>query len=156
MRTLKDDFHVAVFGEIWAEQTCRLIRGSRISDKVSVFEYSEREALFIDQYDFFLITDFGKRIDSDCNERIIKLNQMREIIASRSMKTVMFANNDDADVSRSLREACCRLVRLNNLQWRNIPEIFTSTLLSELCRRDACFQSGHHSVPLSIVKTTAA
>jgi len=157
MRTLKDSFCVGVFGKIWAKDTCRIIAGSRICDNVSLFTYTEREALFIDQYDFFIITDFGRQLFFDSEqERIIKLNQMREIIASRSMRTVMFANNDDVDVSRSLREAGCRLIRLNNIQWNRIPEIFANTLLSELCRENSAFQDGHHQVPLSALRGAVA
>lgn len=133
MRTLKDNSSVGVFGENWAEQTADIIKVSRVCESVNVFHYTERESLFIDQYDFFLITDFGDLGKEWSVQYRDKLNEMREIIYTRSMKTVLFANNDDADISTSLREAGCRVVRVNNLRRDRIPERFASLLLCELC-----------------------
>ncbi len=133
MRTLKDNPSVGVFGQKWASKTVELIRKSQICDCVSVFEYTERESLFIDQYEIFLITDFGRETAEWSEEYRDKLNQMREIIYTRSMRTILFANNDDLDVSTSLREAGCRVVRLEGLQWNKIPEIFATAVLEELC-----------------------
>ena len=134
MRTLKDNPNIGVFGEVWAEQTCSLISAAQISGRAQVFEYTEREALFFDQYDFFILTDFGQDPTSGRNnERIIKLNEMREIICTRSMRSIIIANDDDLDISTSLREAACRVIRVNNLKWGEIPNTFASILLSELC-----------------------
>jgi hypothetical protein len=159
MRTLKDkdDVSIGILGEFWAQNTRDLIKGAMICSHVSVFEYTEREALFFDQYDFFIITDFGKDPSSgDEGERIVKLNQMREIIATRSMKTVMFANNDDPDISTSLREACCRLIRVDRILWNQVPFTFAELLLWELCgKHDYCLQK-HHSLPSPIFQRALA
>lgn len=133
MRTLTKSISVGILGEVWASETCDLIKFSQVCDHVSVFEYPGREALFIDQYTFFIVTDFGTDPTSGCvQERLTKLNEMREIIASRSMRTVMLVNDDDADVSTSAREACCRLVRVHCDFSKRIPQTFFNHLLNEL------------------------
>jgi hypothetical protein len=134
MRTLKDNPSVGVFGNIWAEQTVRFIKSAMVCDCVNIFKYTNREELFIDQYDYFIITDFGTQVEWTVEYRDT-LNQMREIIYTRSMKSVIIANNDDADVSSSLREACCRVVRLDGLRWNNIPEKCAESLLYEMYSR---------------------
>jgi hypothetical protein len=131
MRTLKNRLYIGVFGNIWAEQTANKIRSVRGADLVNVFEYRNREELFIDQYDYFILTDFGRQTEWSVEYRD-KLNQMREIIYTRSMKSVILANNDDLDISTSLREACCRVVRINDLSWNNIPNRLVEALLNEL------------------------
>lgn len=131
MRTLKNRLYIGVFGNIWAEQTADKIKSVLGSDLVNVFKYRNREELFIDQYDYFIITDFGKQTEWNVDYRD-KLNEMREIIYTRSMKSVILANNDDLDISTSLREACCRVLRINDLSWNNIPDRLTGLLLSEL------------------------
>lgn len=136
MRTLKDNPSVGVFGNIWAEQTARFIKSAKICDCVNVFKYRNREELFIDQYDYFIITDFGTQVEWSLAYRD-SLNEMREIIYTRSMKSVIIANNDDADVSSSLREACCRVVRLDGLRWGNISDKFAEALLLEMYSRQS-------------------
>lgn len=145
MRTLKDNPCIGIFGEVWAERTCSLISSALNSERAHVFKYTEREALFFDQYDFFIITDFGQDPTFGGNhERIIKLNEMREVICTRSMRSTIIANNDDLDVSTSLREAACRVVRASNLKWGDIPNALTALLLEELC------------IPLSLSLSSAA
>ncbi len=136
MRTLINNPSVGVFGNIWAEQTMRLIKSAMICDCVNIFKYRNREELFIDQYDYFIITDFGRQVEWSVEYRDA-LNEMREIIYTRSMKSVIIANNDDADVSGSLREACCRVVRLDGLRWDNIPEKCAEALLFEMYSRQS-------------------
>ncbi|MEY2702864.1 MAG: hypothetical protein RLY43_1502 [Bacteroidota bacterium] len=148
MRTFRKIISIGILGEVWAKETCSLIRQARICKHVSVFEYTDRESLFFDQYDFFLVTDFGNDPTSGYDgERLIKLNQMREIIASRSMRTVMFINDDDPDVSHSSREACCRLIRLNNFSFGSVPYAFAEKLLVEICRKQDTHGQIHHSLP---------
>lgn len=133
MRTLNKRISVGVCGYVWAHQTYEMIRDKKIVDYVDMFEYTEREALFIDQYDYFIITDFGKEIvfDSDLSH-LVKLNQMREIIATRSMRTTLIANCDDIDVCTSIREACCRVIRVENLFSKTLVKSFTEVLEKEL------------------------
>lgn len=156
MRTLKDNPSIGVFGEIWAQKTCDLIKKVLATNRVYVCEYTEREALFIDQYDLFIITDFGRSAGGWSSERFEKLNQMREIIYTRSMRTVLFANDDDADVSTSLREAGCRLVRVNNLKWESIPENFSEIILRELKGVHSDSFQDHHNLPEFVKKQSAA
>ena len=144
MRTLKDKFSVGVFGENWSKQTVDLIKGSNLCDCVNVFQYTHREALFIDQYDFFLITDFCNNGIQWSEEYRDKLNQLREIICTRSMKTIIIANDDDVDISTSLREAWCRVVRVSNFLANQIPQTFASLLLCELCGARNNSTQKHH------------
>ncbi len=156
MRTFKENPYIGVFGETWAEKTVDIIKTSLFTNRVSVFEYDDREALFIDQYDYFIITDFGKEVGgSENQEWLNSLNQMREIICTRSMKSMIFANNDDPDISTSLREACCRVVKVNNLNWSKIPEIFATLVLCELCRTGNNATQSHHFYQIPVLKSVS-
>lgn len=156
MRTLKDNPSVGVFGEIWAQKTCDLIKTAKITDRVTVFNYTEREALFFDQDNFFIITDFGQSTGGWDSGRLQRLDQMRQVIATRSMKTVIFANDDDLDISTSLREACCRVIRIRNLNWNNIPISFSSLIVSELSKQKSSGFQHHHETPVFAEKQTTA
>lgn len=122
---------LAVYGSLWAENTKRFIEKIRLFDRVYVFKYDCRESLFIDQYDFFIITDFNLDSRSFWNDSDLKkLDEMRQVIYTRSMKSVVFANIDDVNVAKSLREASARVVEVKTKQ-KPIPNAFAEALLYE-------------------------
>ena len=135
MSTLKKSLSIGVYGHVWAQSTVNFLKTVNIcGGKVHRMEYSHREALFIDQDEIFVITDFGKKPDEswDANDGywLKRLNEMREIIYSRSMKSLIFANDDDKEVSKALREACCGVVRINT--HTSIPQTFALAIIADL------------------------
>ncbi|MFA7193823.1 MAG: hypothetical protein WC087_02820 [Candidatus Paceibacterota bacterium] len=90
----------------------------------------------------FIITDFGKPAEAGWNDNngywLQRLNEMREIIWSRSMKSVIFANHNDADVYKSLRSACTDVVEVETFLKKNnrfpeasiIPQSFALAVLT--------------------------
>ena len=135
MSTLNKSLSIGVYGHIWAQTTVDFLKIVNIcGGNVHRMEYTHREALFFDQEDIFIITDFGKNPDEswDVNDGfwIKRLNEMREIIYSRSKKSIIFANDDDKEVSKALREACCGVVRVDTNT--SIPQTFALAVLTDL------------------------
>lgn len=135
MRTLNKSISVGVYGVDWAYETSEMIRREGIVDYVGIFEYTDREALFIDQYDYFIVTDFGRNVARSSNtKQLIKLNQLREIIATRSMRTTLIVNFDDIDVATSMREACCRIIKVNKVFSKSLAKSFTEIVHNEVSK----------------------
>lgn len=142
MSTLNTSFSIGIYGGIWAQSTIDFFKTIGLfADRVSLFEYTHREALSFDQYDIFIITDFGKPAHMGWNDNngywLRKLNEMREIIWSRSMKSIIFANHNDSDVYKSLRDACTDVVEVETFLNKNklpeasiIPQSFALAVLT--------------------------
>lgn len=142
MSTLNTSLSIGVYGGVWAQTTVDFFKTIGLfADGVSLFEYTHREALSFDQYDIFIITDFGKPAQVGWNDNdgywLKRLNEMREIIWSRSMKSIIFANHDDPEVFKSLRDACTGVVEVETLLKKNkfsdasiIPQSFALAVLT--------------------------
>lgn len=114
---------IAVFGSNWAEPTKRFIETIGLFQNVVLFKYDCRESLFIEQYDFFLMTDF------DFTD-LQKLDEMRQVVYTRSMKSVIFANIDDVNIAKSLRESSARVVSVSP-KAKYLPKAFIEAVLHE-------------------------
>lgn len=123
---------ISVCGKNWSFPTKNFLQTVGLFNQFSsIFKYEHREALFFEQYDIFIITDFGKNYSEPMNDFWIEeLEKLRQVIYTRSMKTVIFANNDDPEISKSLREAGCRIVRVAT-DGKFIPKAFAEALVGE-------------------------
>jgi hypothetical protein len=158
MSTLNKSLSIGVYGNNWAQATVDFLKTINIyGGNVHQMEYTHREALFFDQDDIFIITDFGKPSDDSWESNnglwLKRLNEMREIIYSRSMKSKIFANDDDVDVSKSLREACCSVVRVKTET--SIPQTFAQAIQNNLAR-DRKFRDNQPSLLIPDLHVSAA
>lgn len=140
MSTLQKNISIGVFGGEWANATKDFLKTAGICpNNIHLFEYVDRESLFFDQDDIFIITDFGMKENDSWNANkgywLNRLNEFREVIYSRSMKSVIFANDTDVDVSKSLRDACSRVVRVDTSN-KSIPHSLATAVSEELLRRN--------------------
>lgn len=130
---------ISIYGKKWANQTKYFLETiGLVGAHLSVFKYEHREILFMEQYDVFILTDFEQdTFDKDYQNN---LEILRQIVYTRSMKTVIFANINDLDIYKALREAGARVIGVKPIDSKNIPTSFADAILKEyfsnICDKD--------------------
>jgi hypothetical protein len=130
MKNIAHFKRIGVYGNQWAESTKKFIEVIGLAEgRVSLFKYDCRESLFQDQYDIFIITDFRKNTEEPwSSEELSLLEEMRQVIYTRSMKCLIMANIDDVNVAKALREASASVIPVQT-KGRPVPNAFAEALL---------------------------
>lgn len=128
---------ISVYGQKWAKQTESFLKTVGLTGShLSVFNYEHREILFMEQYDVFIITDFEQDQSSFSVDYQRNLDILRQVVYTRSMRSVIFANANDPDVYKSLREAGARVIEVRPFNQKNIPISFANAILREFFAED--------------------